>query len=102
MRDSKRDTDVLNSLLDSVGEGEGRMIWEKGIETYKLYVKRITSPGSMHDTCIGARGWCSGMTQRDGTGREVGGGFRIGTTCTPVVDSSQFMAKPVQYCKVKK
>ena len=25
MRDSKRDTDVLNSLLDSVGEDEGRM-----------------------------------------------------------------------------
>ena len=27
------------------------MIWEKGIETCKLsYVKRIASPGSMHDT----------------------------------------------------
>ena len=33
MRDSKRDIDVQNSLLDSVGEGEGGMIWEKGIET---------------------------------------------------------------------
>ena len=31
--DSKRDTDVQNSLLDSVGEGEGGMIWENGIET---------------------------------------------------------------------
>ena len=40
MRDSKRDTDVLNSLLDSVGEGEGGMICEKGIEICKLsYVK---------------------------------------------------------------
>ena len=40
MQDSKRDTDVLNSLLDSVGEGEGRMIWENSIETCKLsYVK---------------------------------------------------------------
>ena len=40
MRDSKRDTDVLNNLLDSVGEGKGRMIWENGIETCKLpYVK---------------------------------------------------------------
>ena len=27
------------------------------------------------------------MTQRDGIGREVGGGFRIGNTCTPMVDS---------------
>ena len=51
MRDSKRDTDVLNSLLDSVGEGEGGMIWENAIETCKLsYVKQIASPGLMHDT----------------------------------------------------
>ena len=35
-------------------------------------------------------------------GREVGGGFRIGNSCTPVVDSCQCMAKPIQYCKVKK
>ena len=33
MRDSKRDTDVQNSLLDSVREGKGGMIWENGIET---------------------------------------------------------------------
>ena len=40
MRDSNRDTDVQNSLLDSVGEGEGGMIWENGIETCILsYVK---------------------------------------------------------------
>ena len=28
------------------------------------------------------------------------GGFRMGNTCTPVVDSCQCMAKPIQYCKV--
>ena len=34
-----------------MGEGEGGMIWENGIETCIIsYVKRITSPGSMHDT----------------------------------------------------
>ena len=27
------------------------------------------------------------LTQRDGMGREVGGGFRMGNTCTPVADS---------------
>ena len=32
---AKRDPDVLNSLLDSVGEGEGGMIWENGTETCK-------------------------------------------------------------------
>ena len=36
MRDSKRDTDVQNRLLDSVGEGEGGMILENGIETYNI------------------------------------------------------------------
>ena len=34
-------------------------------------------------------------------GREVGEGFRMGSTCTPMVDSSQCMAKPIQCCKVK-
>ena len=37
-----------------------------------------------------------------GMGREVGGGFRVGNSRTPVVDSCQCMAKPIQYCKVKK
>ena len=31
MWDRKRDTDVKNRLLDSVGEGEGEMIWENNI-----------------------------------------------------------------------
>ena len=42
------------------------------------------------------------MTQRDGMMREVGGGFRMGNMCTPVVDACLCMAKPKQYCKVKK
>ena len=41
----------------------------------------------------GAQGWRTGMTQRDGMGREVGGGFRMGNTCTPMADSCQCMAK---------
>ena len=40
MWDSKRETDVKNRLLDSVGDGEGGMIWDNSIETYILsYVK---------------------------------------------------------------
>jgi len=31
-----------------------------------------------------------------------GGGFRMGNTCIPVADSRWYMAKPIQYCKVKK
>ena len=59
MRDSKRDTDVSNSLLDSLGEGKAGMIWENAIETCVLsYVKRIDSPGSMHETgCSGLVHW---------------------------------------------
>ena len=59
MRDSKRGTDVQNSLLDSVGEGEGGMIWENGIETCIIsYMKRIASPGLMHDSgCLGLMHW---------------------------------------------
>ena len=76
----------LEQILDSVGEGEGGMIWENGIETCIIsYKKQITSPGSMQDTgCLGLvhwddpEGWC---------GEEGGRGFRIGNTCTPMVDS---------------
>ena len=58
MQDSKRDTDVLNSLLDSVGEGECGMIWENGIGTCIIYVKRTASPDLMHDTrCLGLVHW---------------------------------------------
>ena len=59
MRDSKRDTEVKNSLLDSVGEGEGGMIWENGIEICIIsYMKRVASPCSMHDTgCLGLVHW---------------------------------------------
>ena len=64
--------------MDSVGEREGwrgrerGMIWENGIETcIILYViKRIYSPGSMHDT------GCSGLVHWDdpeGWYREGGG-----------------------------
>ena len=59
MRDSKREADVQNRLLDSVGEGEGGMIWENVIEMCIIsYMKRITSPGSMQDTgCLGLVHW---------------------------------------------
>ena len=59
MQDSKRDTNIKNRLLDSVGEGEGGMIWQNSIETcILLYVKQIASPGSMHETgCSGLVHW---------------------------------------------
>ena len=81
-----------------MGEGKGGMIWENGIETCIIsYVKQIASPSSMHDTgCPGLVHW----DDPEGWYGEGGGrGFRIGNTCTPVADSCQYMAKPIQYCK---
>jgi len=49
----------------------------------------------------GARGWCTGMTQRDGMGREVGGGLRMGRE--HMYTRGGFMSmydKTKQYCKV--
>ena len=67
-----------------MGEGEGGMIWGNVMETCIVsYKKRIASPGSIQD----AWGWCTGMTQRDGTRREVGGGFSMGNMCMPAPNS---------------
>ena len=41
----------------------------------------------------------TGTTQRDGMGREEGGGFRMGNTCIPVVDSFWYLANLIQLCK---
>ena len=54
----------------------------------------------MHER--GTQGWCTGMTLRDGMGREVGGGFRIGNTCAPMADSCQCMANDTPVCETAK
>ena len=73
------------------------MIWENGIEMCIIaYKKRIASPGLMQDTgCLGLVHW----DDPEGWYRE-GEGFRMGNTCTPVVDPCEYMAKQIQYCKV--
>ena len=45
--------------MDSVAEGEGGKIWENGIETCIIScMKRVASPGSMHNTgCLGLVKW---------------------------------------------
>ena len=60
--------------MDSVGEGEGGMIWENGIETCIIsYVKQITSPGLMQDT-----GCSSGLVHWDDPEGWYGEGGRRG------------------------
>jgi len=47
----------------------------------------------------GAQGQCTGMALRDGMGREVGEGFRMGDTCTPIAESCECMAKTTTILK---
>ena len=51
------------------------------------YHVRNKFPVQVRYTILDAWGWCTGTTQRDGMGREEGGGFRMGNTCIPVADS---------------
>ena len=73
-----------------MGEGEGGMIWENGIEACIIsYMKQVASPGLMRDTgCLGLVHW----DDPEGWYGE-GGGFRMGNTCKPMADSYQCMAK---------
>ena len=75
-----KETQMYRSLLDSVGEGEGGMIWENGIETCIIsYMKQIASPGSMHDTgCLGLVHWDEGW-YGEGRGGEVQDGEHVYT-----------------------
>ena len=92
MQNGKRDTDVQNRLLDSVGEGEGGMFQENSIETCILSrVKQTTSPGWMHESS--AWTWCTGKTQRDRVEREVGVGIGMGNTCKSMANLCQCMTK---------
>ena len=62
------------------------MVRDNGIETCIIsYMNE--SPVQVRCMILDARGWCTGTTQRDGMGREEGGGFRMGNTCIPVADS---------------
>ena len=92
MQGNKRDTDVKNRLLDSVGEGESGMIWENSIGTCILpRVKQMTRENSMHEAGHSKpvhwdhpEGW-----GEEGRGR----GFQDGGTCAPMGDSCWCVAK---------
>ena len=81
-----------NSVLDSAGEG--KVGWFERIALKHVYYHMWNrSPVQVWCMRQGAQGWCTGMTLRGGMAREVGGGFRMRSTYTPMADSRQCMAK---------
>ena len=68
---SKGDTDVKKRLLDSVGEGDGGIIWENSIETC-ITICKIDDQCKFNAGSRAPKEWWT--TQRDGVGRDVGGG----------------------------
>ena len=99
MQNRKRDTDVENRLLDSVGEGEGGMFRENSIETCILS-RWNRSPAQVG--CIrqvlgpGALGRPSGIRWRGRWEGESGWGILE----TPWLIHVNIWQNPLQYCKV--
>ena len=64
MQNRKRDTDIQNRLLDSVGKGEGGMFWENSM--YIIYIE------TDHQPRLDAWVKCSGLLHWEDP-RESGG-----------------------------
>ena len=94
----QQETQMYRTVFWTLWE-RARVGWFGRMELKLVYYHMLNeSPVQVRCMRQGARGWCTGMTLRDGMGREVGWGFRMGNTCTPMADSCQCMAKPIQYC----
>ena len=100
MQDSKRDM-MYRTDFWTVRERERVGLFGRMALKHVYYHVRNESPVYVRYKIQDAWGWCMGMIQRDDMRWEVGGGFRIRSSYTPVADSCQCMAKPIQYCKVK-
>ena len=93
MQNRKRDTDVQNRHLDSVGEGEDGMFWENSIET-SIPIKGETD----HQPRLDAWDKCSGLVHwedPEGCGGEGGSGW--GTHLNPWLIHVNVWQKPLQY-----
>ena len=87
-----------------MGEGEGGMIWENGIETCIIsYMKQVASPGSMHDTgCLGLVRWDDPEEwYREGGGRSVQDGGHV-YTCIHVYIQVDVWQNQYNIVKLKK
>ena len=75
MQNRKRDTDVQNRLVDSVGEGEGGMFQENSIETCILDAWDKRSDLVHWENLEGAGGEGGGGGDRDGEHMQTHGCF---------------------------
>ena len=95
-----KETQMYRTVFWTLWE-RARVEWFGRMALKHMYY-HMWNKSPVHVQCViqDALGWCTGMTQRDEMGREVGAGFKMGNTCTPMADSCQCMAKPIHYCKV--
>ena len=96
MQNRKRDTDVQNRLLDSVGEGKGGMFRENSM--YIIYSETDHQPKwDAWDKCSGLVHW-EDPEESGGEGGEGGSGW--GTHVTPWLIHVNVWQNPLKCCKV--
>ena len=99
MQDRKRDTDIQNRLLDSIGEG--KVGWSERTASkhvyYQVWNRWPVQVGCMRQVIrAGALGRPRGM----GWGGRWEGGSGSGTHVNPRLIHINVWQKPLQYCKV--
>ena len=80
---------------------KARVGWFERIALKHVYYHMWNrSPVQVRCMRQGAQGWCTGMTKRDGMGREGERGSGWGTHVHPWLIHVNVRQKPLQYCKV--
>ena len=100
MQDSKRDTDMKNRLLDSVGEDECGMIWENDIETCVVTVCKIDDHSKFDGWNRALKAGALGQPRGMGQGGRWEGDSGWGTHVYPWLIHVNVWQKPWQYYKV--
>ena len=87
MYETAKETLMYRTVLWTLWERERVGRFGRVTLKHVEYHVRNKLPVQVRRAILDAWGWCTGTTQRDGVGREEGGGFRMGNTCMPVADS---------------
>ena len=98
MQNRKRDTDVQNRLLDSVGEGEGGMFQENSIK-HVYYLGWNRSPAQVGCMWQVIRAGALGRPRGIGWSGKWEGGSGWGIHGNPWLIHVNVWQKPLQYCK---